>query len=116
MFNNKFNRCYDLEMDYNYMNVQADTNHDGNYDTMVEVKDLNIQKDNNMCCMEQPIMEPGTENCVHRTICHEVEHICPINTRIINHHVYKHVYKPCYTCCEENQVCHINEGNCNCFR
>ena len=31
-------------------------------------------------------------------------HIIPCNTRIINHHVYRHTYEPAYTCCEEN-VC-----------
>lgn len=28
----------------------------------------------------------------------------PCNTRIINHHVYRHTFTPEYTCCEEN-VC-----------
>lgn len=40
-------------------------------------------------------------------------HVCPINTRIINHHVYKHTYSPCYTCTEENEVCDMNPGCCN---
>lgn len=43
-------------------------------------------------------------------------HVCPINTKVINHHVYRHTYAPCYTCCEENEVCHVNEGSCCCFR
>ena len=41
--------------------------------------------------------------------------VCPINTRIINHHIYKHTYSPCYTCCEENEVSNIEEGNCCCY-
>ena len=67
-------------------------------------------------CKMQPIYEQPIEKCVHRTICHEVPHVCPINTRIINHHVYRHTYSPCYSCCEENQVSQINEGSCCCFR
>ncbi len=71
----------------------------------------------NMCgCKMQPVYEQPIEKCVHRTICHEVPHVCPINTKIINHHVYRHTYSPCYSCCEENEVCQINEGSCCCFK
>ena len=45
----------------------------------------------NMC---GPIMEAPIEKCIQKNIVHEVEHICPINTKIINNHIYKHVYKP----------------------
>lgn len=62
-----------------------------------------------------PVYECPKENCVHRTVVHEVPHVCPINTKIVTHHVYRHTYSPCYTCCEENDVCNIQEGNCNCF-
>lgn len=44
----------------------------------------------NMC---GPIMEAPIEKCIQKNIVHEVEHICPINTKIINNHIYKHVYK-----------------------
>ena len=67
-------------------------------------------------CKMQPVYEQPIEKCVHRTIFHEVPHVCPINTKIINHHVYKHTYSPCYSCCEENDVCQVNEGNCCCFK
>lgn len=71
----------------------------------------------NMCgCKMQPVYEQPIEKCVHRTICHEVPHVCPINTKIINHHIYKHTYSPCYSCCEENEVCQVNEGSCCCFK
>ena len=53
------------------------------------------------------------ERCIHRQIIHEVPHVCPINTRIINHHIYKHTYNNCYTCTEENDICNVNEG-CSC--
>lgn len=55
-------------------------------------------------CMSSPIYECPQERVCHRYICHEVPHIMPCNTRIINHHVYRHTFTPEYTCCEEN-VC-----------
>ncbi len=63
-----------------------------------------------------PIVEPGRERVVNRTFVHEVPHICPINTRIINNHIYRHTYQPRYTCCEENRVCQQQCGSCCCFR
>lgn len=59
-----------------------------------------------------PIMEAPIEKCVQKDIIHEVEHICPINTRIINNHIYKHVYIPQYSCCEEDIVTNIDECGC----
>lgn len=58
----------------------------------------------NSGCMQAPIYECPQERVCHRYICHEVPHIMPCNTRVINHHVYRHTYTPQYTCCEEN-VC-----------
>ena len=58
-----------------------------------------------------PIYECPQERCIHKQIIHEVPHIQPINTRIINHHIYKHTYTPCYTCTEENEVCNVNACN-----
>ena len=55
-----------------------------------------------------PIYECPQERCIHKQIIHEVPHIQPINTRIINHHIYRHTYSPCYTCTEENEVCNVN--------
>ncbi len=55
-------------------------------------------------CMQNPIYEQPKERVCHRYICHEVPHIMPCNTRIINHHVYRHTFTPEYTSCEEN-VC-----------
>ena len=56
----------------------------------------------NMCCA--PIEECPQERVCHRYINYEVPHIIPCHTRIINHHIYRHTFTPCYTCCEEN-VC-----------
>ena len=57
-------------------------------------------------CM--PIYECPEERCIHKQIIHDVNHIKPINTRIINHHIYRHIYTPCYTCTEENEFCNVN--------
>jgi hypothetical protein len=58
-----------------------------------------------------PIVETPCERVCHREICHNVEHIQPVNTRIINHHVYHHTYVPCYTCCEENEISNVYGPN-----
>ena len=63
-----------------------------------------------------PVVEPGRERVVNRTFVHEVPHICPINTRIINNHIYRHTYQPRYTCCEENVVTNEQCGSCCNFR
>ena len=62
-----------------------------------------------------PVYECPEVRCIHREIVHHVPHVCPINTKIINHHIYKHTYEPCYTCTEENEVCNVNETCCNKF-
>ena len=65
------------------------------------------------CCQMGPIMEKPIEKCVQKDIIHEVEHICPINTRVINNHIYKHVYIPQYTCREEDVVTNVDDCSCN---
>ncbi len=81
--------------------------------------EANMTNYNSACSMPgivcPPVYECPVERCVHRNFVHEVPHVCPINTRIINHHIYKHTYSPCYTCCEENEVSNIEEGNCCCY-
>ena len=73
---------------------------------------VKVTKDDNVSCdmpnMCAPIYECPEERCVHKQIIHEVPHIKPINTRIINHHIYRHTYTPCYTCTEENEICNVN--------
>lgn len=59
-----------------------------------------------------PIYECPRETVCHRYICHEVPHIMPCNTRIINHHIYRHTYTPTYSCCEENEVQNVYERRC----
>lgn len=58
-----------------------------------------------------PIMEPQVTNCVEKDFYHEVEHVIPVHTHVINRHIYNHTYKPEYTCSEENQIIN-NECGC----
>ena len=76
----------------------------------------NIQGNMTMGSMVNPINETVQERVVNRTFVHEVPHVCPIHTRIINHHVYKHTYRPQYTCSEENTVSNVQCGSCCQFR
>ena len=64
-----------------------------------------------MDCCNREIVEPAINKCVEREFYHEVPHVCPIHTHIINKHIYKHTYTPQYSCSEENQVCNIDCGN-----
>lgn len=64
------------------------------------------------CCQSMPIYECPEERVCHRYICYDVPHIKPCNTRIINHHVYRHTFTPCYTSCEENVVENVFDQRC----
>ncbi len=70
---------------------------------------------NKGCCIPNygPIIEPPIEKCIQKDIIHEVEHICPINTKIINNHIFKHVYIPEYSCCEEDIYINVDECGCS---
>ena len=106
MFNNQ-------EIDFNFNNqdfnttTQMNTNQN-NYQTNPCFDNQNI----NLQGTTTPVCECPQERCCQRDIHHCVEHIVPINTRIINNHIYHHVYKPVYTCTEEN-IC-TNDNNCIC--
>ena len=86
--------------------------------------DMNVDVDmmgyNNSMMPQQNMMgnmnEGVQQRVINRTFVHEVPHTCPIHTRIINHHVYKHTYRPIYTCSEENTVSNIQCGSCCQFR
>ncbi len=73
---------------------------------------------NNMCepampgVVCPPVMECPRETVCHRYICHEVPHIEPCHTRIVNHHIYRHTFTPQYTCCEENEVQNVFDRRC----
>ena len=63
-------------------------------------------------CMAMPVYECPEEKVCHRYICYEVPHIKPCNTRIINHHIYRHTFTPQYTSCEENVVENVFDNRC----
>ena len=62
-----------------------------------------------------PIVEPTITKCVEKEFFHEVPHVCPIHTHVINRHVYKHTYSPQFTCSEENQVVNLDCCKCSQF-
>ena len=66
-------------------------------------------------CQNNPIVEPAINKCVERQFCHEINHVCPINTHIVNKHVYNHTYTPQYSCSEENQIINNDPGCCTKF-
>ena len=51
-------------------------------------------------CACPPVYECPQERVCERVIVHEVPHIMPINTKIVNHHIYRHTFTPCYTMSE----------------
>ena len=106
-------RCYERDIDINN-NFFAD-NMTNNMDTDFNMNS-NMEYQMNDTSCNNPIVEPMQEKCVHRTIMHEVNHVCPIRTKIINHHVYRHTYRPEYSCCEENVVSNIDNGGCSCYK
>jgi len=61
--------------------------------------------------MCQPVYECPQERCCHRQIVHNVPHIVPIKTKIINHHIYRHTFTPQFTCCEENICSNVFDGS-----
>ena len=83
-----------------------------NQDMEVDINMMNNGPINNM-----PMNNNGVqERVINRTFVHEVPHTCPIHTRIINHHVYKHTYRPVYTCSEENVCSNVQCGSCCDFK
>lgn len=102
----------DLDINITNQNVNANMNDNMNYNEVGGYDMMPAQQGNIM----SPIIEPGRERIINRTFVHEVPHVCPINTRIINNHIYRHTYQPRYTCCEENVVTQQQCGSCCCFK
>lgn len=94
-------RCYENEnMDMN-MNMGMDTD---------------MMNNNGMCgCVCPPVYECPQERVCTRVIVHEVPHVMPIHTKIINHHVYKHSYTPCYTMSECDTCENVYDPCCKNF-
>lgn len=99
-------------------NFDFDSNIVGNNNVVDNNVDINMMGNVGYAPVQMaPTMNEGVqERLVHRTFVHEVPHVCPIHTRIINHHVYKHTYRPEYTCSEENTVSNIQCGSCCQFK
>lgn len=70
----------------------------------------------NCGCEQQVITEPVITNCIEKEYVHEVPHVCPIHTHVINRHIYNHTYTPQYTCSEEEQIINNDNGNCCQFK
>ena len=95
------NRCFDMGD-----NFKQDVNN-----TMIN--NTNCMKDQNMGMPScPPIYECPQERCFHREFHHEVQHVIPVNTRIMNHHIIHHTYVPMYTCCEENDCTNVYDNKC----
>lgn len=102
MYNNEF-----------FQNMTMENNIDGNNNFVMNEMDVDVKMMNgNQPMMGNGMNEPIRERVVNRTFVHEVPHVCPIHTRIINHHVYKHTYRPMYTCSEENVCSNVQCGSC----
>ena len=99
-------RCRD-DLDINITNQNVNTNMNDNF-----MASQMMMQQPMMGSVMSPIIEQGQERIVNRTFVHEVPHVCPINTRIINNHIYRHTYQPRYTCCEENVVHEQQCGSC----
>ena len=95
------------------INMESSINGDNNYVNQDMDVDINMMNNNST----MPINNNGVqERVINRTFVHEVPHTCPIHTRIINHHIYKHTYRPVYTCSEENVCSNVECGSCCNFR
>ena len=92
-----------------YFQNQNETNIMGNNNTVNQTTDVDVN-------MSMPNTTCPRERVVHRTFVHEVPHTCPVHTRIVNHHVYRHTYRPVYTCSEENVCSNVQCGSCSQFR
>ena len=74
--------------------------------------DTDMMNNNGMCgCACPPVYECPQE----RVIVHEAPHVMPIHTKIINHHVYKHSYTPCYTMSECDTCENVYDPCCKNF-
>lgn len=107
MYNNDF---------FQNINMESNINGDNNYISNDMNVDVNMTNFSSQPSLGSPINEGVQEKCIHRTFVHEVPHVCPIHTRIINHHVYKHTYRPAYSCSEENVCSNVQCGSCCNFR
>ena len=64
------------------------------------------------CCCP-PITECPQNQVCHRVINYEVPHLMPMNTTVVNHHIYNHTYTPIYSYNEIDEVENIY-NRCGC--
>lgn len=96
-----------------FQNLNMDSNVTGNNNYVNQDMEVDVNMNNFSAPMNNiPQSEGVRERVINRTFVHEVPHTCPIHTRIINHHVYKHTYRPVYTCSEENVCSNVQCGSC----
>lgn len=98
-----------------FQNTNMESNINGNQNYVNQDMDIDVNMTNyngSEMNMPSPCGEGVQERVINRTFVHEVPHTCPIHTRIINHHVYKHTYRPVYTCSEENVCSNVQCGSC----
>ena len=107
-----FDRCYDRQNDINNTFIAENMDVDMGID-MNNMPNQNMEINGGI---EAPIIEPMQQRIINRTIIHEVPHICPLQTKVVNHHVFKHTYQPSYSCCEENVCSEMRCGSCCSFR
>lgn len=108
-------RCYERDNDINN-NFFAD-----NMTNNIDMDQNNFNQGMNFAGqvpgnVSAPLYEPVQERVVNRTFVHEVPHVCPMRTRVINHHIFRHTYRPEYSCCEQNVVSQEQCGSCCQFR
>lgn len=84
-----------------------------------ENMDMNMNSDmmnaNMGGCACPPVYECPQERVCERYIVHEVPHVMPIHTKIVNHHIYKHSYTPCYTMSECDTCENVYDPCCKNF-
>ncbi len=96
-------RCYEYE------------NMDPNMNMGMNEMDPNMMNKNMDGCACPPVYECPQERVCTRVIVHEVPHIMPVHTKIINHHIYKHSYTPCYTMSECDTCENVYDPCCKNF-
>lgn len=100
-----------------FQNINMESSINGDNNVVSQDMDVDINMMNNNPMNSMPMNNNGVqERVINRTFVHEVPHTCPIHTRIINHHIYKHTYRPVYTCSEENVCSNVECGSCCNFR
>ena len=111
----KNNRCMDTSM---FSETNADTmNMNMDMNTNMCMNNMNPSMMGSCSCPPQnmmcnPVMECPQVRCCHRVINYEVPHIIPCHTKMINHHVYRHTYQPCFSYSEEDECSEIYDQKC----